>query len=180
MGGIALTVLMALSMVAAALPQLALAAAGLTVTCAYQYTVKKSDTKSTIADAYGLKWWEIAKANNLPANPKPQVGQTLCIPSKNWAANAYKGTMTASATGKNLIVTMSGFDTRNFWNVRVKDPSGGVSDYFKVGRIVAPEKGSVTGIYKLPQDLLKTPNLTVCVTNAPSSKVICKKISHVL
>lgn len=179
MGGMALTALMALSMIAAALPQPALAAADSTVTCAYQHTVKKSDTKSTIADAYGLKWWEIAKANNLPANPKPPVGQTLCIPTKNWAANAYNGTMTASAIGKKLTVTMSGFDTRSIWNVRVKDTSGNVSGFYNVGRIVAPAKGSVTGIYNLPSQLLKMPKLTVCVKNAEASKAICTNIPHV-
>jgi LysM repeat protein len=179
-GGVALTVLMALSMMAAALPQTALAAGPTTATCAYQHTVKKSDTKNTIADTYGLKWWEIAKANNLPANPKPVVGTTLCIPTQDWAASAYTGTMTATAVGKKLSVTMSGFAVRSVWNVKVKDPTGTVSGFYKVGRIIAPVNGSVTGIYKVPQDLLETPRLTVCVTNADSSKTICTEINHTL
>jgi len=171
---------MALSMLSAALPQTALAAANSTAACTSQYTVKKSDTKSTIADAFSLKWWEIAKANNMAPTAALKVGQTLCIPTKDWAANAYNGTMTASAIGKKLSVTMSGFDTRSVWNVRVKDDTGGVNDFFKLGRIVAPAKGKMTHVYNLPQDLLNTPSLMVCVTNAASSKVICTKITHAM
>jgi hypothetical protein len=178
MGSIALSILIALSMTAAALPQPAFAAGATTATCASNYTVKKSDTKSSIADAYGLKWWEIAKANNMPANPKPVVGATLCIPTKSWAASAYNGTMTSSAIGKKLTVTMSGFDMRSVWNVKVKDATGGVNEYFKLGRIITPAQGNVTHIYNLPQDLLKTPSLLVCVTNADSSRTICNKIDH--
>ena len=178
LGGMALIVLLALSTMAAAAPQPA-QAAGAATTCASYYTVKTDDTKSIIADKFGLTWGEIAKANNLPANPKPVVGTKLCIPTKDWVTSSY-GTMTASAAGKKLTVTMSGFDTRSVWNVKVKDGTGGTNVYFKLGRIIAPAKGSVTGVYTLPQSLWKTPSLVVCVKNAASSKAICTKITHVL
>jgi len=180
LGGMALSVLLALSMMAAALPQPALAAGATTASCTSNYTVKNGDTKSMIADKFGLKWQEIAKDNNLAVNPKPVVGTKLCIPTKHWAASAYNGTMTASAVAKKLSETMSGFDTHSIWNVLVKDGTGGSNGYFKVGRITAPANGSVTGVYTLPQSLWKTPSLVVCVKNAASSKTICTKINHVV
>ena len=179
LGGMALSVLLALSMMAAALPQPALAAGATTATCTSYYTVKTGDTKNKIADAFGLTWAEIAKANNLPANPKPVAGKKLCIPTKESVASAY-GTMTASAAGKKLSVTMSGFDARSIWNVTVKDGTGGSNAFYKVGRIAAPAKGSLTGVYNLPQALWKTPALVVCVKNAASSKTICTKTNHVV
>jgi LysM repeat protein len=178
-GGIGLSVLMALSMMAAALPQPALAAAS-TPTCAYTYTVKSGDTKGMIADKYGLKWWEIAKANNLHPTAKPVVGAKLCIPTKDWASSATTGTMTATAAGKRLSVKMSGFSTAGVWNVRVKDDQAGIDAFYKVGRITAPAKGSVTKGFNLPESLLKTPKLTVCTTNADSSVDICTHIVHVI
>jgi LysM repeat protein len=179
-GSLAITALLTLAMVVAALPQSALAAGSSTVTCGDHYKVKSGDTKGMIADTFGLKWWQIAAANNIAATAKPVVGSKLCIPTKAWAATATHGTMTASAVGKKLTIQMSGFNVRSVWNVRVKDASGGVTDYFKVGRIIVPQNGSVTAIYNLPQDLNKTPSLKVCVTNATSSMSMCTVIKHIV
>jgi hypothetical protein len=179
-GGIALSAVMAFSMIAAALPQPAMAAGTTTAPCSENYMVKKGDTKGMIADTYSLKWWQIAAANHMAPTDKLVAGSTLCIPTKEWAASANLGTMSASAAGKKLTVKMSGFNTRSVWNVRVKDATGGVNDYFKLGRIVAPQNGSATGVYNLPQELWKTPRLEVCVTNAASSITVCTKINHVI
>jgi hypothetical protein len=177
-GGIALTVFLSLSMMAAVLPQTAQAAGSSTAVCSENYVVKKGDTKGMIADTFGLKWWQIAAANNMLPYAKPVVGKTLCIPTLDWAKSANFGTMTASANGKKLTVQMSGFNVRSVWNVKVKDGTGGMNDYFKVGRIIAPKNGSVTGVSYLPHELWKTPRLDVCVTNATTSITSCTRIDH--
>jgi hypothetical protein len=177
-GSLAIIALLALGMVAATFPQPALAAGATTAPCVDYYIVKNKDTKGSIAESIGFKWWQIAAANNMLPAAKLVVGKRLCIPTKEWVANAHQGTMTAAATGKELTVKMSDFSARSTWNVKVKDATGGVTSYFKVGRIIATQKGSVIGVYNLPQDLLKTPMLKVCVTNAGATQTICTVIKH--
>ena len=178
--GAALSIVLALSMLVAAVPQPALAAGTSTVPCAEHYKVKDTDTKSSIADSFGMKWLPIAVANQLTPNAKLVVGSTLCIPTKQWAASYGRGTMSASAAGKKLSVKMEGFSMGGIWNVRVKDASNSVQGYFKVGRIAVPAKASVTAIYPLPQALLTTPRLKVCVTNSATSVTICQTIKHAM
>jgi LysM repeat protein len=176
-GGVALSVFLALSMMAAAFPQTALAAGTTTVPCATTHKIISTDTKSSIADTYKLKWWQIAQANNIAPNAKLDFGSTLCIPTKAWVASVTTGSMTATAVGKKLSVTMSDFRSRDIWNVRVKDASNKTAGYTNVGRIAVPQIGSVTGIYSLPQAFLQTPTLKVCVTSQ-ASVVICQVIKH--
>jgi len=177
-GSRALTVVLALIMVVAALPQPVLAAAGTTAPCVAHYMVKSGDTTSKIAHTYRLAWWEIAKANNRKPTTPIKSGEMLCIPPQGWASQVAIGTMTASATGKNLTVTISDVPYRYIWYVKVNDTQkkGGAST--KVGQMLVPANTKVAKTFLLPPTLEKASHLYVCVKNATTDDKICQRIAH--
>jgi len=173
-GRLALIALLALVMVAAAFPQPASAASP----CVTYYTVKTGDTASQIAHTYGLRWGDIAKANHMSNDARLKVGQSLCIPTKNPPKPGQTGTMKATTNGDALNVKMSGFSERSIWYVNVNDTQNRVPGVFKVGQMTVPANTDVTGWFKLPPELRKTPYLTVCVKNAIKMQKICHQVYH--
>jgi len=177
-GSLALTVLLALALLAAALPQPVQAATNSNAPCTTNYTVVKGDSTTSIARKFGLGWWEIAKANNLTKPYKLQVGQTLCIPPKGWAGQKAAGNMTAFSQGYKLVITVSGFDTRYLWAVNAKDTTRKVAGNYKVGQMVIPANTKVTKVFLLPTELQNAPYLTVCLKNLTTNDTICRYIIH--
>jgi LysM repeat protein len=173
-GRLALFAFLALAMVAAAFPQTASAASK----CATYYTVKSGDTASQIAHTYSLRWADIAKANNMKNDARLKVGQSLCIPAKNPPKGVQTGTMKAGSNGDALNVKMSGFPERSIWYVNVSDAQNRVPGVFKVGQMTVPVNTDVTGWFKLPPELRKTPYLMVCVKNAIKMQKICHQVYH--
>jgi LysM repeat protein len=178
--GYALTVLLGLSCMWLAFPQPIQAANATAAPCVAHYIVKTGDTTSKIAHTYRLGWWEIAKANNMKPSHPIKVGQTLCIPPKGWASQVVIGTMTSSATGKYLTVTISDVPYRYIWYVKVNAGQKSAGNSYKVGQMLVPANTKVTGTFMLPSSFWKTPRLTVCVKNATTDDRICQKISHTI
>ncbi len=71
--------MLALSLLAGALPQTASAAAR----CAAAYTVKQGDTLATIGKKFDIKPYSIAVENKMAVPYPIFVGQRLCIPDKD-------------------------------------------------------------------------------------------------
>jgi LysM repeat protein len=177
-GGLALTVLFALALLAAALPQPAQAAVTSTAPCVTNYTVLKGDSTTSIARKFGLGWWEIAKANNLTKPYNLKEGQALCIPPKGWAGQKAAGSMTAFSQGYKLVITVSGFDTRYIWAVNAKDTTRKIAGNYKVGQMVIPANTKMTQAFVLPTELLNAPYLQVCLKNLTTNDKICRYIIH--
>jgi len=177
-GGLALTVLLALAMLAAAVPQPAQAATDAKAPCVANYTVMKGDSTSSISHTFGLGWWEIAKANGLTKPYNLKVGQTLCIPPKGWAGQKVNGNMNATAVGAKVTITVSGFDKRYIWAVNAKDTTGKVSGNYRLGQMVIPKNTQVTQVFLLPTELRNTPYLTVCLKNLTTNDKVCRYIIH--
>ena len=176
--GLALTVLLALALLAAALPQPVQAATNPNAPCVANYTVMKGDSTSSIAHNFGLGWWEIAKANSLTKPYKLKVGQTLCIPPKGWAGQKASGNMTATAIGAKVTITVSGFDARYIWAVNAKDTTGNLTGNYKLGQMVIPKTTAVTQVFLLPTELRNAPYLTVCLKNLTTNDKVCRYIIH--
>ena len=176
--GLALTVLLALALLAAALPQPVQAATNPKAPCVANYTVMKGDSTSSIAHNFGLGWWEIAKANSLTKPYKLKVGQTLCIPPKGWAGQKVAGNMSAYAIGAKLTISVSAFDARYIWTVKAKDTTGKVTGDYKLGQMVIPKNTSVTQVFLLPAELRYTSYLTVCLKNLTTNDKVCRYIIH--
>jgi LysM repeat protein len=165
-------------MVMAAFPQPGLAAVNTTAPCVAHYTVKPGDTTGKIAHTYRLGWWEIAKANNRKPTTPIKAGESLCIPPKGWASQVVIGTMAASATGKNLTVTISDVPYRYTWYVKVNDTQKKISGTSKVGQMLVPANTKVAKTFLLPPALWKAPHLYVCIKNATTDDRICQPIAH--
>ena len=174
---LALPVLVALTLLAASLPQPVQAASA---PCVTYYTYKKGDKTYSVAKTFGLAWWEIGLANNMKYPYTPTVGKRLCIPPAGWAEAQPKvtGFMSAFSKGSKVSVTASGFTTRYLWMVKVKDPTGKVSGDFKIGRMLIPVTTRVTGIFQLPAELRNSSYLTVCLKNQTTDEKICRNIVH--
>ncbi len=178
---LAVVILVASTILVAGLPQGA-QAAGHKVPCDTYYIVKTGDTSDSIAYKFGVFWRYIAFASNLKEGKPLKVGTKLCIPPKWWPSRAKPVTMTASASGKNLTVTIINYGsyTASAWNVRVSDTQMVVSGDYKVGQLVAPKNNSRTRVFKLPPALFNRPYLTVCIVEKYDQETICKQITHTI
>jgi LysM repeat protein len=176
--GIALPVMVAITLLAAILPQPVQAASA---PCVTYYTYKKGDKTYSVAHTFGLAWWEIGLANNMKYPYTPTVGQRLCIPPEGWAESlpTVTGNLYAASKGSKVSVVASGFTDRYLWVVKVKDTTGAVSGDFKIGRMLIPKTTTVKGSFNLPSELRKSTYLTVCLKNQTTDEKICKNIVHI-
>jgi LysM repeat protein len=165
-----------LSFLAVSLPQPVKAATD-TVACDTYYTVKSGDTLRSIAQAYGLKWRDLAEANNIKSPYKVKVGQKLCIPaSENPETDNL--TLTVSVTGSNISVKAYSSKYAYKYGIKVRAGDTGVGGWYKVGNLRVPKKTTVTGVYALPKDLKTVSPITVCLKNQSTDNLICRTVIH--
>lgn len=175
------SVLIALALIAVAFPQNAQAYPY--YHCKAWHIVKEGDSTPKISHTYGLKWREIARANNLRVPTKLTVGQRLCIPSDRTIVNALTpSTATKNVTvgsRNNLIwVKASGFDKKNLFYVKVRDITSGAGDWHRLGRLKVNRWSMATSYYRLPEELRSSINMQVCLKNANTNKTICRTVRH--
>ena len=186
--------LLVLALLAASLPQFSVAAQT-TNTCAKKYTVVSGDTLSTIAFNNNLTVQELAAANNLKDPYTLFIGQELCVPgatSTTTTGTTTTGTTTTTTTTTTsttstdpnftfsvasnvLTITTANFPTSGNFFVRAGEGRFRVSSWYKLGRIRTQKTGAVETSYKLPKQLRNATLLTVCVKNATSDAVLCKR-----
>ncbi len=168
---IALSVLLILVVAAAALPQTAMAAS-----CKAYYTVQKGDKTGTIVRMYGVKWIEIAAANDLERPTKLVVGDQLCIPFKH--SVSLKNNIAVSNVNNLIKITASDFKENGKYYVRVRDITSGAGKWYKIGTFKALRNKTVWGKYLLPKQLKSSIYFEVCLKNATSNEVVCKNVRH--
>lgn len=170
--------LLAATLPAAALPQPALAA-----TCGAYHIVKEGDTTSKIAQTYGLRWREIAEANDMEYPYKLKVGQRLCIPIESRADtiadNAREIKMTASVVGNTVRVSVSGLAKKQAYYVKVRDATLSVGGWDKLGVMRAKKTETTSASFSLPRDLRQTLYLQVCLKNGTNDELACRTVVHV-
>ena len=167
---VAICVAMLLAVLAAVLPQSVLAK----TPCDYYYKVKEGDTTPQIAHTFGLKWKEIALANNIKDPSKLKVGQILCIPPKDFTTE----NTIVTVIGKRIQITASGFLEKNVFYVKVRDGSVGVGGWYKIGTFKINKNKKVTETYSLPNELSRALYITVCLKNATTDELICRTVVH--
>lgn len=168
--------LVALALVAAALPQSAHAA----VKCVAYYTVKEGDRTPYIAHTFGMKWGDIALANKLEYPYKLKPGQRLCIPSQDSVIalkeKPAKGSISAFNRGNFIIVTASNFPKKAAFYVKVRDANSSIGGWYKLGGLKAPKKSTTTKYFTLPKELRSSIWLEVCEKNATTNKKTCQLV----
>ncbi len=168
---ITLSVLLVLVLAAAALPQSAQAAS-----CKAYHTVQKGDKTGTIARMYGVKWIEIAAANDLERPTKLVVGDQLCIPFKH--SVSLKNNVAVSNVNNVIKITASDFNETGKYYVRVRDISSGAGKWYKIGTFKALRNKTNQAKYLLPKELKSSIYFQVCLKNSTSDEVICKNVRH--
>lgn len=186
------SVVLMLAILAAALPQPAQAA----VTCRTYHWVKESDTTPYISHTYGLKWWQIAQANEMKPWEPLEVGQRLCIPAADqvkettkktsekdkektgvrvdYPADDPKAKISVSITGKRVYLSLSNFAEDHTYLVKARDVDLGVGGWYKLGTKSIEDKKSYSFAYDLPQKLWNVPVLSVCLKDQTSDELICR------
>ena len=167
---IAVCLAMLLAVIASALPHPAIAK----TPCDSYYKVKEGDTSSKIAHTFGLKWKEIALANNIKDPSKLKVGQVLCIPPKAYTTE----TIFVTVIGRRVQITASGFTTKNLFYVKVRDGSVGLGGWYKIGVFKIDKNKKVTETYVLPKELSQAQLVTVCLKNATTDELLCRTVVH--
>jgi LysM repeat protein len=187
------SLLLVLTFVVAALPQQRAQAA---VTCVTYYWFKEGDTTPYIAHTFGLKWKEIALANDMDPWDKPEVGQRLCIPAPNTTTTTTKKTGTseettsgvrveqpadednavisASISGYKITVSTNKFVEDHIYLVKVRDVKVGVGGWTKLGTISVDKKTSQTFSFTEPSDLKQFTHLSVCLKDQVTNELICR------
>lgn len=180
------SVLLTLAVLAASLPQPALAAPLAATTCVTYHTVKSTDTAPRIAHTYGLKWREIAKANDLEYPYKLEEGQRLCIPpegtSTSTTTTSYtitgKTKVSVTIVGRRVFVTASDFAVRSTFQVKVREATASIGGWHKIGPLRLNKNTTLTSVYTLPDELRSTPLISVCLKNMTTDELICRNAPH--
>jgi LysM repeat protein len=189
-GKLAISATLVLAMLAAFLPQTALAA----TTCESYYTVESGDTTPYISQRFGFKWRDIAKANDMTPEDKPSVGQVLCIPplSKSSRESSTSGSTTTgvkvsqpddesravfsvSITGRRIFTTLSNFNNDHVYLAKVRDAKIGIDGWYNLGRMSIVSDSSQSFSFPVPTDLRNTLNLSVCFKDQTTNELVCRK-----
>lgn len=180
--------LLLLALLAAALPQ---AAHAQTQTiCRTYHLVREGNTKPFIANTYGVKWKEIAAANDLNVEAKPEVGSQLCIPEvsndeeKDVVTRGPKKLVSQPDDESRAIIeiTTSGgqirIHTDNFNNDHVylakARAADGTSGWYRLGIISVPEDDSKNSSFNIPQDLRSESGFHVCLKDQTTDELVCR------
>lgn len=181
MGVKALSLLLALALLAASLPAAALAAP-LEATCAKSYTVQSGDTLSKISVTFDISVAELAAANNLKEPYTLYVGQVLCIPG-----SATTTTTTTTATGsskkisatfglKTVTLKFAGLKKNGVFVVKGREVEhGGAQSWHKFGRVKVDKNGAGSATFKMPRDLRDSTYIEICVKNATTDALTCQR-----
>lgn len=174
------SLVLALAILAALLPQPAQAA----VTCSTYHIVRQSDTTAFIAHTYGLKWHEIAEANDMKPSDRLTVGQSLCIPTAEEESEGRKVTVRpstdknagiqVSVSGNRIILTLSSFSKEHMYRVKVRDVSLAVGGWSKLAVITIEKNKTRTFRYEVPEDLEDVPILNVCLKDMVTDELTCR------
>ncbi len=167
---ISLAIVVALAVLAAALPRPAQAATD--VVCAETITIKEGDTIYNLARKYETTVYKLAKANNLTKPYTLTVGQKFCIPATPKPSSNYKW----SAVFKNGQVTVSGekFKKTHPFFIKVRDANG--LTWYKLGKVVTSKSGVMDKTYKIPKELAKSTSIFVCLKDGVTDYLDCKRV----
>lgn len=177
-----LSVVMTIALLMAFLPAPAQAA-----TCVAYYIVQEDDTTPKIAHTYGLKWREIAEANDLEPGDKLVVGTRLCIPPGADSSPATGGGTSTflpetdknarfnlSISGNKIYLSLSRFTINHTYLVKVRDAHVGIGGWEKLEKVKIKKSTTYNLVMTVPKDLRDTLYLSVCLKDLSSDELICR------
>ncbi len=176
---IAISLLLVLALLAAALPATVLAQTG---TCARYYTVQSGDTLSSVSVTYDISILELAAANNLKEPYPIFVGQQLCIPGVAPSTTTTTSTTTTASQGisatftDNLVaIKLTDVKKKSNYIIKARKYHRANDEWFKFARVNTDKNGNATATLKLPRALWDGEYLEVCAKNSFTDKVECQR-----
>ena len=177
-----LSIVLTMALLISMLPRSAQAA-----TCVAYYVVREGDTTPKISHTYGLKWREIAKANDMNPVDKLVVGSRLCIPSgADSSPAAGGGTSTflpetdqnakfsVTISGGKIYLNLSKFSINHVYLVKVRDAQVGIGGWEKLEKVKIKKTTTYNLVLKVPKDLRNTLYLNVCLKDLSSDELVCR------
>jgi len=173
-----LSVVLALALLASALPQAPAAAQN----CKVKHEVEAGDTIQYLANLYSVGWEQIAKENDLLPPYTITVGQVLCIPggtkpagtsTETTANKDKKPTLVVVPQMNHVFVSIENFAPKTSYFVRVFPRTMNVS--YRVGVFTTNKDGDAEDWFKIPGFVPRSANMGVCVKNAWTDAVSCVK-----
>ena len=172
----------AIALLMAFLPQPAQAA-----TCVAYYVVQEGDTTPHIAHTYGLKWGEIADANDLNAGDKLVVGTRLCIPdgadsspATGGGTSTYlpetdsKASFTVYVSNNKMHLHLSKFSINHVYLVKVRDAYVGIRGWEKLEKVKIKKSTTYNLTLTVPKDLRDSLYLSICLKDLYSDELVCR------
>jgi murein DD-endopeptidase MepM/ murein hydrolase activator NlpD len=177
----ALSVLLVLAILAAALPASVLAAPD-AATCSTNYIVKSGDTLSSIALTYKVTTAELAAANNLKEPYTLYIGQALCIPGTAPTSTSSTSTtsnqkINATFTATSVTFKLSGLTKNGRFTIKGRKYDRHDSSWYRFGHFKANKNGGGTVTLKLPRILREPGEIQICFKNATNDKVWCQRFN---
>jgi hypothetical protein len=168
-----LSMLIVLSILAAALPRAA-QAAGPAADCSNVYVVKAGDSLYGIARRYYTTASRLANYNELKWPYTLEAGDEVCIPKVTFSNPNAVWTATLTDTGLQLEGT--GFKKQYAYFVRVREND--TAPWYKLGKFQTTKEGAVEEdeSFDLPRSLDGVPVLNVCLKDQITDGVICKQV----
>ena len=185
-------VLMAITL-AAALPQTVQAQSD--AACRTFHLVREGETKPRIAYTYGLRWKEIAAANDMKTEDRLEVGVRLCIPEEssdndndNDNDNSSNNSQTRvdfpdgernaviqiSITGGRVSIHTDNFNDDHVYLVKVRPADQGVGGWSKLGTIDVDEDRNQNFSFNVPNSLDDEAFLSVCLKDQATDELVCR------
>ena len=177
-----LAILLALSLLASAMPALAAPAAKIDWDdCYWTYEVKRGDNLRSISNKFGINAGSIVENTELEPPYTIYVGQRLCIPKKNMKnppsvsssrRNAFAVYFTAGRSGNDILVYTYNYPKTS---VLVKGENAGKSGWklVDIARInIASAGNRKTWRFRLPSEL-RVPKLLICLKDNRTGYLQC-------
>lgn len=182
----ALSSLLVLAFIMAALPQIVPASAA---DCPQKYTVVAGDTLSKIADQFKTTVANLATLNNLKEPYVLTVGVALCVPSTT-SATSSSSTSTADSSSKKGVsatfdgdyatVKLTGLTGKHSYFVRTARGRYAPETFAKIGRMRTDKAGNATKTFRLPKSQRDETKLWVCAKDAINDNVTCNAFNRTI
>jgi LysM repeat protein len=175
--GKAASLLLILAFLAGALPIRTFAAAA---KCQETYIVKSSDTFRKIANAFDVRWEELAAANKMDGSYALFVGQKLCIPDSKKSVDNRKapdtkpGNFSASIQGNNLRIETTNFPKKNSFVVKIDNAGKAGYEWIKHSILRTKKDSSGTYVLGLTGKQRDWTSINVCLKNLTTDVLICR------
>jgi murein DD-endopeptidase MepM/ murein hydrolase activator NlpD len=168
----------ALALALTALPTPAQAAG----VCLSYYTVQEGDTTPRIAHSYGIKWRQIAEANNMKPPYKIKTGDVLCVPAEGGPSNVSETVASSSSdyavsvVNALISVKIRADNDRYIYTIKVRDGNASIGGWYKLDTVKIKKNDTYLNYFSVPKELRSSLYLQVCLKDNVTDDLTCKTV----